>query len=401
LKAQRADGEAELARLRGIIAGFEPLLVTAEGKAMVARLKQDEGEIADDQAKYFGLLFEEKNAEAVTLLSSKLMPEAAHAGEIGERLLAREKGRLQKTGGEVIADISLGRELIVVALALALMLGGVVYGVIRRLDRELRIGVEEMTQGAAEVAPAAGQIAEASQTLAQEATRQAAQVEETSAASEQISSMARENAQRSDSATTLSKEMGDELAENNGVLDDAVSAMGAIVASSEQIQKIISVIDQIAFQTNILSLNAAVEAARAGEAGAGFAVVADEVRSLAVRCAEAAGRTSALVESCVAASSKGKAHVGQVAERGHRIADQFAGIRGLMEGINQGSKQQNQGSLQINHAVMSMEKGTQRNAAVAEESAAAAEQLTAQSANLKDLSRRLRVMVTAQLEEAA
>ena len=401
IKTERAAGDGELAALRKIVGSFEPLLVTVDGKAMVAKLKAEAGQVEEDQAIYFSLLGAGKTAEAETLLASKLTPETAQAAAIGEQLLKREKGRFEKSSGEVFAEVALGRELIAGALVLALMLGGLVYRVIRRLDLELRRSVEEMSQGADEVASAAAQIAQASQTLAQETTRQAAQVEETSAASEQISSMARKNAEHSGSATTLSQKMGDELAANNGVLGDAVEAMGAIASSSEQIQKIITVIDQIAFQTNILSLNAAVEAARAGEAGAGFAVVADEVRSLAVRCAEAAGSTSGLVESCVAASTKGKVHVEQVAERGYRISEQFGGIRGLMDGINQGSKEQSAGSVQINRALTTMEGSTQKNAAVAEESAAAAEQLTAQSENLKDLSRRLRMMVMAELERAA
>ncbi len=401
VKAQHAEGDAGIARMGEIVASFQPLLVTAEGKSMVARLKEDQVQIASDQAKYFGLLEGANIAEAEALLGSRLMPRAAHAAGLGEQLLEREKGRFQKTSGVVVDAVSLGRECIAVALALAVLLGVLAYLVIRRLDIELRRSVEQMAEGAVEVALAATQIAEASQTLARESTRQAAQVQETSAASEQISSMARKNAEHSDSATMLSQQMGEALTQNNGVLDDAVRAMGAIATSSEQIQRIITVIDQIAFQTNILSLNAAVEAARAGEAGAGFAVVADEVRSLAVRCAEAAKSTSALVESCVSASSKGKTHVEQVAERGFRISEQFAGIRTLMEGINHGSKEQSAGSVQVNRALTTMEDSTHKNAAVAQQSAAAAEQLTAQSEALKDLSRRLRLMVTAELEKAA
>ncbi len=401
LKAERVAGDGQTARLRKIIDGFEPLLVTVDGKAMVARIRKGESQVAEDQATYFSLLEAGKTAEAEALLSSRLTPEATQVAGIGEQLLARENKRFQKSGNDVVGEVMLGRELIAGALALAMVLGGLAYGVIRRLDLELRRSVEEMTQGAAEVASAASQIAQASQTLAQETTRQAAQVEETSAASEEISSMARKNEEHSGSATTLAGKMGSELAANKGVLDDAVLAMGEIATSSEQIQKIIAVIDQIAFQTNILSLNAAVEAARAGSAGAGFAVVADEVRSLAVRCAEAAASTAGLVESCVAASSKGKVHVEQVAERGYRISEQFGGIRGLMEGINQGSREQSAGSVQINRALTTMENSTQKNAAVAEESAAAAEQLTAQSETLMDVSRRLRAMVTAELERAA
>ncbi len=171
----------------------------------------------------------------------------------------------------------------------------------------------ELGEGAGQVASAAGQISSSSQSLAQGASQQAASLEETSASSEEINSMARKNAENSQSANGLVTQSQQKFHETNQSLESMVVAMGDIKDSSDKVAKIIKVIDEIAFQTNILALNAAVEAARAGEAGMGFAVVADEVRNLAQRCAQAARDTAALIEESIVKSNDGKVKVDQVA----------------------------------------------------------------------------------------
>ncbi len=382
--------------LKDIIQRFEPLLVTVEGKAMVARLDADSEQIASRQQEFLALLEKNQIVEAQKLLKLSLIPVSEDAGDIGAQLLKWENLRFQKTGGEVVGDVSLGRWVIGAVLTLCALLGIWNYRVICELDLELRNTVDEMMQGAVDVAGAAAQIAHASERLAQETTQQAASLQETSASSSEVSSMARMNVEQSSSAATLSTSLGKEMDLNRIALDSAVLAMAAIAESSDKIQKIINVIDRIAFQTNILSLNAAVEAARAGQAGVGFAVVADEVRNLAIRSAEAAHDTSDLVQSCVSASQSGKTRVEEVAVGGQRISKQFAGILSLVDQINQGSIEQGKGSSQISSAIVNMEQSTQQNAAVAEESAAAALQLNGQSENLKLVACRLRAMVVAE-----
>jgi methyl-accepting chemotaxis protein len=393
VKAEHRRQTARIETLEGIVAKFKPLLKTVEGKEMVARLGEFTKEIGHQQEAYFALLESGKTAEAEALLKGSLIPAAKGATDLGDQLLQRENGRFRDTG--VMGDVALGREAIGGGLTLCIGLGVWMFWIIQHLDGELRGSVAEMTQGADEVAHAAMQIAQSSQTLAEETTRQAASLQDTSASSEEISSMARRNVEQSGSAASMSMSLDGELEANNQALAEAVLAMGEIADSSLQIQKIIDVIDHIAFQTNILSLNAAVEAARAGQAGMGFAVVADEVRSLAGRCSEAAKNTSALIQRCVTASANGRRHVQQVADGGKKISQQFVGILGLVGEINQGSEEQSKGTTQIGSSILSMEQGTQRNAAVAEESAAAAEQLTAQSESLKAMAERLRMMIMA------
>ena len=159
--------------------------------------------------------------------------------------------------------------------------------------------------------------------------------------------------------------------------------MRNMTASSDRISKIIKVIDEIAFQTNILALNASVEAARAGDAGMGFAVVADEVRNLAQRSAQAAKDTADLIEDSVAKSNAGKVKVDQVAGAIRVVTEEAGKIKVLVDEISVGSQEQARGIEQIGSAITQMDQVTQKAAASAEEGASAAEELTAQSESLK------------------
>jgi len=251
------------------------------------------------------------------------------------------------------------------------------------------IVVEHLGDAADQIAAAADQVAGSSQSLARDASQQAASIQETSAATAQINSMAQRNTAASHSTATMVNDTNSRFTQANLSLDEMVLAMDGINASSEQISRIIKVIDQIAFQTNILALNAAVEAARAGEAGMGFAVVADEVRSLAKRSADAARDTATLIEDSIARSHAGKQKVDEVAAGIRAIATDSNRMKQLVDEINLGSQDQSRGLDQIARAVHQLESVTQSNAANAEQSAAAAEQLTAQSNSVKTLVARL------------
>ena len=169
--------------------------------------------------------------------------------------------------------------------------------------------------------------------------------------------------------------------------------MQQIKASSDEMAKIIKVIDEIAFQTNILALNAAVEAARAGQAGMGFAVVADEVRNLAQRSAQAAKDTSSLIEESIVRSNDGSVKLGDVSKAIAAIADSAAQVKTLVDEISISSQEQSRGIDQIARAVSQMEQVTQKTAANAEESASAGEEMSSQAEAMRAVVEDLQQMV--------
>ena len=265
-----------------------------------------------------------------------------------------------------------------------LLAGGGGFFVVTGMAKTLREISESVAVGAQQVSQAAAQVSTSSQSMAQGSAESAASLEETSASVEEIQSMARRNTENSQNAAGIVAHSEEKFRETNQALDEMVVAMSEITGSSQKISKIIKVIDEIVFQTNILALNAAVEAARAGEAGMGFAVVADEVRNLAQRCAQAAKDTSGLIEGSIAKSDGGKSKVDRLAEALRGVTKEATQIKTLVDEVSVGSREQANGLDQISKAVMQMEQAGQSAAATAEESATAAEELNAQSATLMD-----------------
>jgi methyl-accepting chemotaxis protein len=217
---------------------------------------------------------------------------------------------------------------------------------------------------------AVGQSVAMSQSLSGAASQQAAALEETSSSLEEMASMTKQNAGNADQANQLIAVTHGLMGKANDSMGDLTTSMKEIAQASEQTQKIVKTIDEIAFQTNLLALNAAVEAARAGEAGAGFAVVADEVRNLAMRAADAARNTSGLIEDIVKKIQGGVSVVTATNRNFNEVSTNSGKVRELVEEIAAASKEQSQGIEQINQSVAEMNKVTQQNASVAEDLAA-------------------------------
>jgi methyl-accepting chemotaxis protein len=205
--------------------------------------------------------------------------------------------------------------------------------------------------------------------------------------------MTRKNSASSEQSSQLMAVVDERVRRANEVLGDMNTSMNNINASSGKISKIIKVIDEIAFQTNILALNASVEAARAGEAGKGFAVVADEVRNLAQRSAQAAKDTALLIEESISKSGEGGARLSEVEAAIRSITESASKVKMLVDEVSLGSREQAQGTQQISKAITQMEQVTQQTAANAEEGAAASEQLSAQAETMRDLLSALLSMV--------
>ena len=173
--------------------------------------------------------------------------------------------------------------------------------------------------------------------------------------------------------------------DTNASLAQLVTAMDGISESSRSVSKIIKVIDEIAFKTNILALNAAVEAARAGEAGLGFAVVAEEVRNLAHQCAEAAKNSAGIIETSIRRSNEGRSRVGEVTASIQGVIAESAKVRTLVDQINVASDEQMRGMMQIARSISQMEEVTQAAAASAQQSASSGRELTEQSTLLQEI----------------
>lgn len=256
----------------------------------------------------------------------------------------------------------------------------VAYVVTRGITRPIDRIVSGLTESAAQVASAASQMASTAQTLAQGAGDQASSLEETSSALEEMTATTRTNADSSGQANALAAQARDAANSGEKAMGRLHAVMNGINESSDEVSKIIRVIEEIAFQTNLLALNAAVEAARAGEHGKGFAVVAEEVRSLAMRAAQAAKQTTGLIENSVRRARDGAQVSEQVSGALTTIVSDVSRVTDLIDGIARATREQSQGAEEISTAVHQVDKITQQNAAAAEESASAAQEVAAQIA---------------------
>ncbi|MDP1903680.1 MAG: methyl-accepting chemotaxis protein [Pseudomonadota bacterium] len=242
--------------------------------------------------------------------------------------------------------------------------------------------VSQIREATASINTAAREIASGNADLSGRTESQASSLEETAASMDQITSTVRQNADNARQANQLARGASDIAMKGGNVVGAVVQTMGSIADSSKKIADIISVIDGIAFQTNILALNAAVEAARAGEQGRGFAVVAGEVRSLAQRSASAAKEIKTLIGDSVDKVNIGYKQVEQAGNTMKEIVDAVKRVTDIMGEISAASTEQTQGIEQVNSAIAQMDEVTQQNAALVEEAAAAAESLQDQAAGL-------------------
>ncbi len=316
----------------------------------------------------------------VQVLLGQITEKAHHAAA------SRNTSILSRAGSSRTVVILVSLIGIMAALTIAFLVARSITKVLKRLATGLNEGAEQVND-------AAGQVATASQQLAEGASEQASSLEETSSALEEMAAMTRTNAGSSSEADAKMAETKKIVAEGGMAMTQASDAMNQISEASEKISKIIKVIEEIAFQTNLLALNAAVEAARAGEHGKGFAVVADEVRNLAQRAASAAKETGDLIAQTVQRVHHGVEMNKKTSESFNRIGDSAQTVAELIAQIARASNEQAQGVDQVNTAVSQMDKVTQQTAASAEESASAAEELAAQAESVKGMVNELLAMV--------
>lgn len=245
--------------------------------------------------------------------------------------------------------------------------------------------INEIVDSVAAIHSSASQIASGNLDLSQRTEQQAASLEENAASMEQLASTVKQNADNSRLANSLVSETAHVAIKGGDAVGEVVKTMDSIYESSYKVADIISVIDGLAFQTNILALNAAVEAARAGEQGRGFAVVASEVRSLAQRSAAAAKEIKDLIANSVAKVESGSAQVEQAGKTMREVVTSVQRVTDLMGEISAASAEQSTGIIEVNQAILQMDSVTQQNASLVEEAAAAAQSLEDQARHLQEL----------------
>jgi methyl-accepting chemotaxis protein len=406
------------------VENLERLMTSDKGKEVLAKIAKAKAATEPLTDKVIDLLNEDKQADAVTVLVNEVWPnQRKWLGAMDE--LVR---MLDKMSDEAVADAHASyKSALILTWALAgaaLLLGvGAAWMVTRSIVRPLHEAVDvarrvaqgdltgnvvvrshdeagqlmqalkemndslvrivaQVRSGTETIATASGEIASGNQDLSSRTEQQASSLEETASSMEELTSTVKQNADNANQANTLAKSASDVAVKGGTVVSQVVETMGSINESARKIAEITSVIDGIAFQTNILALNAAVEAARAGEQGRGFAVVAAEVRNLAQRSAGAAKEIKALIDDSVQKVGIGSRLVDEAGETMEEIVASVKRVTDIMDEISSASREQTSGIEQINGAITQMDEATQQNAALVEESAAAAEALQEQAANL-------------------
>lgn len=254
-----------------------------------------------------------------------------------------------------------------------------------KLKENLSGTLSQINQSADQVSAGSDQVSSGAQALSQGATEQASSVEELAATINEISNNIEQNAKNAELASTNSEHVKEQAEESGKRMQEMLSAMEDISNTSGEIGKIIKTIEDIAFQTNMLSLNAAVEAARAGAAGKGFAVVADEVRNLAAKSADASKNTSALIEGALQAVERGTKIANETASALNDVVSGVGDVAATIDQISSASKDQSDAVRQVTLGIDQISSVVQTNSATAEESAAASEELSGQAQILKNL----------------
>ncbi|WP_206458191.1 methyl-accepting chemotaxis protein [Anaerovorax sp. IOR16] len=254
-----------------------------------------------------------------------------------------------------------------------------------KIIQQLSNALANINQSSVQVAIGSEQVSSGAQELSQGASEQAASIEEVLSTMNTISEHIKKNAEDAQNGKMNADDVGTLVIHSNELMQQMIHAMDEISNTSDEINKIIKSIDDIAFQTNILALNAAVEAARAGAAGKGFAVVADEVRNLAGKSAESAKNTAALIESSIRAVDNGVQMAQKTAESLEQVVHKAGDVNSVINEIALSAEEQAHSITQVTQAIDQISAVVQTNSATAEESAAASEELTSQSNLLKNL----------------
>jgi methyl-accepting chemotaxis protein len=406
------------------LAELDKRLADDQSRALLADLIKAQTNYVDKRDKVRKLVADGTRDGAIDMLISEVRPVQSAYMTAVDKLIRQQNEMMVTSGDEVERNYENARNMLIVLAALGLvMAGGIAWGITRSItiplnravavartvasgdltseidssgkdetaqllealktmnDNLLKI-VSQVRSGTDTIATASGEIASGNLDLSSRTEQQAGSLEETASAMEELTSTVRQNADNARQANELAASASEVAMQGGNVVGQVVTTMESINESSRKIVDIISVIDGIAFQTNILALNAAVEAARAGEQGRGFAVVASEVRSLAQRSASAAKEIKTLINDSVEKVGNGSKLVAQAGNTMSEVVSSVQRVTEIVGEITVAGQEQSDGIEQINQAITQMDETTQQNAALVEQAAAAAQSLQDQADRL-------------------
>jgi methyl-accepting chemotaxis protein len=341
-----------------------------------------EVKLNDDAASEARAVYDAAVTQMLTLAAAALAAGIAAAIVI-TRALLKQLGGEPGQAAEVAARIAAGD--LAVDVPVKPNDGGSLMLAMRDMRDKLAVLVAEVRAGTDTIATAAGQVSAGNLDLSARTEQQAGALEETASSMEELTSTVRQNAENAQQASAMAVSASEVAQQGGQIVAQVVQTMDAINDSAKKIADIITVIDGIAFQTNILALNAAVEAARAGEQGRGFAVVAGEVRNLAHRSATAAKEIKELITDSVQKVGAGSTLVGSAGATMDEIVGRVKSVTDIMAEISAASREQSSGIEQVNQAITQMDEVTQQNAALVEEASAASQAMQEQAARLADM----------------
>ena len=430
-----ADNAAEVDRIHAFIAlnkkdisnslaMLDQLVATAEGKVLLGKVKESRVAYVKSFEKVDHLLRDGHREAAVALLKAETLPTLDALQDSVVALTSRQRARVEETGLALATNVanaqawmlSLGVGAMVAGAILAWWLSrsitrplaqavkiaetvaagdltsdirvesrdetGQLLGALSRMNASLVKIVGEVRDSSESIATGSAEIAKGNFDLSHRTEEQASNLQQTAASMEELTATVRQNTQTSREVTRIAASASVAASEGGRVVEGVVATMNEISASSRRISDITSVIDAIAFQTNMLALNAAVESARAGEHGRGFAVVASEVGTLARRASDAAKEIKTLIAESAARVENGSRQADAAGKSMNDIVAQVERVNQLVSEISSASIEQSSGIDQVGEAVKQLDQITQQNAALVEESAAAAESLKQQAAQM-------------------